>query len=52
MPKVKEVEVDIEEILDRLEPRQKEIVQNLRELIKSTVQKLLKLLNTGKSPIN
>ena len=47
MVKVKEREVDKDEILNRLEPEQKEIIQNLRELIKSAVPETVELVKHG-----
>ena len=47
MVKVKETEVDIEGILNRLEPRQKEIIQSLRELIKSAVPETVEVVKHG-----
>ena len=37
MARVKERIIDIDEVLNTLQPKQKETVQNLRALIKSTV---------------
>ena len=42
--KVKERIVDIDEMLNRLEPEQKENVQNLRALIKSTVPETIEMV--------
>jgi hypothetical protein len=47
MVKVKERTVDIEEMLNRLEPEQKEIIQNLRELIKSAVPETVEIVKHG-----
>jgi len=47
MVKVKETEVDVEELLDRLEPKQKETIQNLRELIKSAVPETVETVKHG-----
>jgi hypothetical protein len=47
MVKVKEIEVDIEDMLNRLEPEQKEIIQNLRELIKSAVPETVEIVKHG-----
>jgi len=47
MVKVKETEVDIEELLNRLEPKQKETIQNLRELIKSAVPEAVEIVKHG-----
>ncbi len=38
----------IDEILGKLQPTQKETVQNIRELIKSTVPETLELVKNGK----
>ena len=47
MVKVKERAVDIEELLNRLEPVQKETVQNLRGLIKSAVPEIVEIVKHG-----
>ena len=47
MVKVKERTVDIEEILNRLEPEQKEIIRSLRGLIKSTVPETVETVKHG-----
>ena len=47
MVKVKETEVDIEELLKRLEPKQKETIQNLRGLIKSAVPETVEIVKHG-----
>jgi len=44
---VKEVEVDIGELLNRLEPKQKEIIQNLRDLVKSAVPETVEIVKHG-----
>jgi hypothetical protein len=44
---VKEVEVDIEQLLNRLEPEQKEVIQSLRGLIKSTVPETVEIVKHG-----
>jgi hypothetical protein len=44
MVKVKEIAVDIEDMLNRLEPKQKEIIQNLRGLIKSAVPETVEIV--------
>jgi hypothetical protein len=43
----KEIEVDIEDMLNRLKPEQKEIIQNLRALIKSTVPETVEIVKHG-----
>ncbi len=48
MVKVKERMVDIEELLNRLEPEQKEAVQNLRGLISSAVPETVEIVKQGK----
>lgn len=48
MVKVKERIVDIEEMLNRLEPEQKETMQNLRGLIKSAVPETVEIIKHGK----
>ncbi|MGO8805407.1 MAG: DUF1801 domain-containing protein [Candidatus Bathyarchaeia archaeon] len=47
MAKVKERIVDIDDILNRLEPEQKETVQNLRGLIKSAVPETVETVKQG-----
>ena len=47
MVKVKERMVDIEDLLNRLEPDQKETVQNLRGLIKSAVPETVETVKHG-----
>ena len=47
MVKVKEREVDVEEMLNRLEPKQKETIQNLRGLIKSAVPETVEIVKHG-----
>jgi hypothetical protein len=47
MVKVKETEVDIEELLKRLEPKQKETIQDLRGLIKSAVPETVEIVKHG-----
>ena len=47
MVRVKEREVDIDELLNHLEPKQKEIIQNLRELVKSTVPETIEIVKHG-----
>jgi len=47
MVKVKERAVDIEEMLSRLEPKQKEVIYNLRELIKNTVPETVEIVKHG-----
>ena len=47
MVKVKETEVDVDELLDRLEPKQKETIQNLRKLIKSAVPETVETVKRG-----
>jgi hypothetical protein len=45
--KVREIEVDIEELLNRLKPKQKEIIQSLRELVKSAVPETVEIVKHG-----
>jgi len=47
MVRVKEREVDIDELLSHLEPKQKEIIQNLRELVKNTVPETIEIVKHG-----
>ena len=47
MVKVKEIQVDIDDMLNRLEPVQKEVVQNLRVLIKSAVPETIEIVKHG-----
>lgn len=47
MVKVKERTVDIEEMLNCLEPKQKETVENLRSLIKTTVPDTIEVVKHG-----
>ena len=47
MVKVKEIAVDIEDMLNRLEPKQKEVMQNLRGLIKSAVPETVEIVKHG-----
>ncbi len=47
MVKVKERIVDIEDTLNRLEPEQKELVQNLRALIRNAVPETLETVRRG-----
>jgi hypothetical protein len=47
MVKVKERSVDVEEILNRLEPEQKEVMQKLRGLIKSSVPETVEIVRHG-----
>jgi len=47
MVKVKERIVDIEDVLNRLEPDRKETVQNLRGLIKSAVPETVETIKHG-----
>ena len=48
MARVKERIVDIEQILNSIEPKQKEIAQNLRALIKNTVPEAVEIMRQGK----
>jgi hypothetical protein len=48
MAKIKERTMDIDEILNKLQSKQKETVQNLRALIKSTVPETTELIKNKK----
>lgn len=47
MVKVKERLVDVEDLLNRLDPTQKEITQNLRGLIRSVVPETVEIVKGG-----
>ena len=44
MGNVKERIIDIDEIVNKLEPKEKEITQNLRALIKTTVPEAVEIV--------
>ena len=48
MPPVKERIIDIEQIVNTLEPKQKETMQNLRALVKSRVPEAVEIVRQGK----
>ena len=48
MPKAQQKQQTIEEILDSLNPTEKEIVQNLRALVQNTVPETVEMVKQGK----